>query len=300
MPAAKDFTFEPKVWQGHIEAYFRRKLAYGAFAFTPDDERPMSQNPGDTIHFPYYKKIGDAEEPAAEESLQVEPLLDDSFTATLKEVGKAVGIRDAAYRKSADKKEKISQEAQRQLGRVIAEKVDKDLILEIATASKNSFTATAAAEVAKIKNILQAKILGFGDLHMEAAVIFMHSLQYYDMIADDTTGFLKADANDPFKGIQGFQGRILDGMAVVTVDSIPEVSGGIDGKRAFDAYICKPNAYGYILGEDMELETDRDILAREDVMAMTHWYAVKNFHNKVASDDDRIIRMRTTTSFATA
>lgn len=296
MGATKNFTFTPKVWQAHIEAYFRRKLVYGAFAFEPDDERPMSQNAGDTIHFPYFKKIGDAQEPSVEEALEVEALTDDSFSATLKEVGKAVGIRDAALRKSATSKENNYKNAQSQLGRVIAEKIDKDLLTEIQTSYASAFTATAAAQVCNVSNILEAKILGFGDLHTDAAVMFMHSLQYLDFMRDSGTGFLKADASDPFKGIKGFQGRILDGMALITVDSVPEVAGGIDSKRAFDAFICKPQAYGYILGEEMQLESDRDILSREDVLAMTHWYAVKNFHNKISSDDNRIIRMRTTTS----
>jgi len=298
MGATKEFTFQPKVWQSHIEAYFRRKLVYGAFAFSPDEEKPMSQNPGDTIHFPYFKKIGDAEEPGAEDALQVEALTDDSFTATLKEIGKAVGLRDSALRKSAASKEANYKNAQSQLGRVLAEKIDKDLITEIGTSYKAGYTATANTQLCTVKNILEAKIVGFGDLHTEAAVMFMHSFQFLDFMKDDTAGFLKADANDPFKGIAGFQGRILDGMAIITVDSIPAVAGGIGGKKAYDAFICKPEAYGYILGEEMNLEVDRDILSRENVMAMTHWYAVKNFHNKISSDDDRIVRVRTATSIA--
>ena len=56
-----DFVFSPKVWKEHVAAFFRDQLVFGAIA---DRDDSLSQQPGTTINFPYFKSIGDAEEPA--------------------------------------------------------------------------------------------------------------------------------------------------------------------------------------------------------------------------------------------
>lgn len=256
MPASlpADFAFEPKVWKDHIDAYFDRKLVYGAFAVT---DNTLTGEPGTSINFPYFKAIGDAEEPAADEALTVDKLEDDSFSATIFEAGKAVGVRRAALRKSAARQEKVFNSVQSQIARVLAEKVDKKLIAEINTSGNytSGYLATAAAHVMTMTVIHTGLITAFGDKAPEAMVVFMHSQQYLSMLTDTTSGFIKADANDPWYNVPGFKGRIGN-MALVVVDTVPEVSGGIDGKKAYHAFACKANAYGFMNAEDMDLERD--------------------------------------------
>ncbi len=289
MPAtlSTDWNFEPKVWQDHISAYFDRKLSYGAFALRDDT---LMANPGDTVNFPFFKAIGDAEEPAEDEGLTVDNLQDDSFSATVKEVGKAVGAKDKALKKSAATRERIFGEAQSQIGRVMAEKVDKDLIAEIGTSGNytDGFTATAADDQLTVQNLNTARITAFGDRHDEAQVIFMHSLHLLTLLNDSTAGFLKADANDPMYNVPGFKGRLF-GMAVVTVDTLPQ-GADTDGKKAYYSFICKPNAYGIITKADLNPEQDRDILMREWVWTATMWYGVKAFHAKINAEDKKICR----------
>lgn len=287
---SSDFQFKPKVWQDHIQAFFRRKLVYGALALQDDT---LKAQPGDTVNFPFFKKIGDAEEPAEDQGLQVDNLSDDSFSATVKEVGKAVGVKRAALIKSATSQERNFKEAQEQIARVHAEKVDRDLLVEIQTASVQGFLAAGAGDVMTIRTLNLGRIKGFGDKHSESVATFMHSLQFLDMMNDSTAGFLKADANDPLIKVAGFEGRIL-GMAIITADSIPKRVGQIGGKDAYDAFIIKNNAYGILTKVDMEVDSDFDILHREWVFAGTQWYAVKNFHAKIASDDLKINKISTT------
>lgn len=295
---AADFVFEPKVWQDHISAYFDRRLVYGAFALRDDT---LTAAPGLTQNFPYFKKIGDAEEPAEESGLVVDNLEDDSFSCTVKEVSKAVGVRKKAFKKSAARTERIIKEVQEQIGRVMAEKVDKDLLTEMqddanSVNGASSFLATAAADVMNVRNLNIGKIKAFGDKHKDSVVCFMHSLQFLDLMNDTTAGFLKADAQDPMFLVEGFEGRLL-GMAIVTVDSIPKnVAGQIDGKDAYDAYVHKMNSYGFMVKQDMELESDYDILHRQWVFAGDQWYGVKSFHGKISSDDKKSARLRTTAS----
>lgn len=290
-----DFAFEPKVWKDHIDAYFTRKLVYGAFAA---QDNTLVGETGTTINFPFFKAIGDAEEPAADEALTVDKVQDDSFSATIKEVGKAVAVRRAALRKSAASREKNFSNVQSQIARVMAEKIDKDLIAEIATSGNyvQGYTATAAANVMTISALHTGIITGFGDKAQDAQVCFMHSQQYLSMMTDATSGFMKADANDPWYNVPGFKGRIGN-LALVVVDTVPAGST-IDTKKSYHAFVCKPSAYGFMLADNYELEMDYDILHREYVFAATQWYAVKGFHAKVSADDLKIARLTTTIAVA--
>jgi N4-gp56 family major capsid protein len=287
------WNFDPKVWQDHIDAYFRKKLVYGAFAAS---DNTLATAPGLTINFPYFKTIGDVEEPAEDEGLTVDNLSDDTFTATVKEVGKAVGIKKKAFKKSAASAERLMSQAQSQIGRRMAEKLDKDLLAEFSAGGNfvNGFTAAAAGDTMTAKNLLTAKIKGLGDRHDEAKVVFMHSLQLLDLMNDSSAGFMKADALDPNMLVQGFKGYLL-GMAVVTVDSVP-ASTQVGGKNTYRCFLHTADSYAFLTKQDMELESDYDILMREWVVAADQWYAVKSYHAKIDPSNYRTVECITTVS----
>lgn len=289
-----DLLFEPKVWQDHVGAYFREKLVYGQFAFNPDPSEQMKKaGSGDTIAFPYYGKISGAEKPTENVALSVDKLNDNSFSASVYEVGKALGFTDTAYVVSGDGKKGLTDEALRQMARVHAEQIDADLLEEIHTSYVDGYVGSQATDTMSVKKLLEAKVTAFGDRAEESVVCFMHSKQGLDLMQDSGTGFLKADANDPLYGMKGFIGRML-GMAIVTVDSTKRNTDGISsGVDSYEAIFCKEKAYGFMCKQEMRFEMDRDILARKDLMASTEWYAVKNFDSKYAADDRRIGRIVT-------
>lgn len=292
---SSNFVFQPKVWQDHIMAYFDRKLVYGAFALRDES---LTAAPGLTQNFPYFKKIGAAQEPAEDEGLAVDSLSDDSFSVTVKEVSKAVGVTKKAFKVSAARTDRIISEVQEQIGRVMAEKIDSDLLAEFSqdSACTVGFAAAAAGDTMNIRNMNTGKIKAFGDKHKDSVVIFMHSLQFLDMMTDTTAGFLKADALDPMFMVEGFEGR-LGGLAIVTVDTLPKnVGGQVGGKDTYDAYIHKSNAYGFMVKQDMELESDYDILHRQWVFAGDQWYGVKSFHATIDPLFKKTARLRTTSS----
>lgn len=289
---SSDFVFEPKVWKDHIRAYFDKKLVFGAIAARDDS---LSAQPGETVNFPYFKAIGAVQEPAEDEGLIVDKLQDDSFNCTVKEVGKAVGVKKKAFKKSAAQKEKIISEIQQQLARVHAEKVDADLVAEINTTGNyvQGFTAvTAATDYMNVRTLLQGQIAAFGDKYDQSVAVQMHSLQYLDLMKDTVAGFLKADALDPLWGMPGFQGRTPLGMALFVSDSCP-AGGTIDSKASRHAFVHKMNPYGIIIKQDMELESDYDTLQREWVFTSNEWYGVKSFHAKVNSLDYKTARITT-------
>jgi len=283
-----DFNFQPKVWKDHISAYFDQKIVWAAIAAV---DRELTGSPGETVNFPFFKSIPDAEEPAADEALQVDPLQDDAFQCTIKEVGKGVGVKDAALRKSATRRERIFEEIQRQIGRRFAEKVDDDLVSLVNTTGNHvdGFTATTASEVATITRINTAVTSGFGDRSDEAVALYMHSLHIQSLLNDPTAKFLQADASDPFYAVPGFRGRLL-GMAVIASDVVPAGSA-LGGKKSFHAFAMKPDPYGLCLAQEPEIETDRDILNREFVFAGTQWYGTVGLHSKIDAEDKRVTRM---------
>ena len=285
---ASDVSFVPKVWSDHITAFFDRKMGLGQLALL---DRTLTAEPGETVNFPYFKAIGDAQEPAESEGLEVDPLMDDAFSVTVKEIGKAVGWKDKSKRKSAASAETQEAEAQKQIARVFAEKVDRDIISTINSVGNYvaGYVATANTELATINRLLQSAITGFGDKQDEAVAIAMHSQDFLSIMTDTTAGFLKADANDPFWNAPGFVGRLL-GKALFVLDTMPEVAGGIAGRRAWQHFIFKANPFGIYMAQDMQVEKDRDILHRENLVAATMWYGVLGLHEKVSADDERVVR----------
>lgn len=287
-----DWSFDPKVWQDHIDAYFRTKLVYGAFAA---NDATLETAPGLTVNFPYFKAIGAVEEPAEDEGLTVDNLSDDSFSATVKEVGKAVGIKKKAFKKSAASADRLMQQAQMQIGRRMAEKLDTDLLDEFTTSGNyvNGYTATLSTHTMSASRLLEAKIVGLGDRADEAKVVFMHSRQYLNLMNDSGSGFMKADATDPLTLVKGFMGYIV-GLAVVVVDSTKATAAQIASTNAYRAFIHTEAAYAYLQKQDMEIEDDYDILMREWVVAADKWYAVKSMHGKVDTQDLRTVEVITT------
>lgn len=271
-----DFVFEPKVWKEHVSAYFRDKLVFGAIAMQDDT---LTREPGETVNFPYFKKIGAAEEPAETAALTVDSLSDDSFSATVKEIGKAVGITKKAFKVSAARTESIIQQITSQIGRVHAEKVDDDLLAEFDALGNNEAVTATVAGGANVRSINELKVTGFGDLHQDAMALQINSLDMLNLMNDTTTGLLKADATDPMISVPGFAGRLL-GMAVFEADKV----------AAGACYIHKMDAYGFMIKQDMELESDYDILAREWVFTGNQWYAVKSFHAKIDAEDKKSIK----------
>lgn len=313
-----DFRFEPKVWSEHAKAYFDQRLVYGAFALRNDELE--QEGTGLTVNFPYYNTIGPAEEPAENESLTPDNLTDDSFPATIFEAGKAVGITKKSFKKSADRVAGIVTEAQRQMARVMAEKVDRKLNNEI-TAYEGStldedtdltnvdgtdanyqnmligYKAAAAADNMTVRVLAEAKTRVFGDKAEQAVVCFMHSLQWLDSRLDKAAGFLQADANEPYSAINGFVGTLL-GMAIVVTDTVKKLDTQIGNTDAYLAHFHKVNPYGIIEKQDMEMDDDYDILARQFLFTANQWYGVKSFDRKIHSLDNKSGGIITTVSKA--
>lgn len=297
MPAtiAADFVFQPKVWQDHIMAYFDRKLVYGAFALRDDS---LTALPGLTQNFPYFKKIGAAQKPTEDEGLNVDNLSDDSFNVTVFEVSKAVGVSKKAFKMSAARTERVIQEVQEQIGRVMAEQIDADLLTALSSSYTTGYTSAAGNSygLMNIRSLNIGKTVAFGDKHKDSVVCFMHSMQYLDLLTDTTSGFLQANALDPMFMVEGFEGR-LAGVAIISVDTVPKnTAGQINSLNAYDAFVCKSNAFGFMVKQEMELESDYDMLHRQWVFAGDQWYGARSFDQTIDPLFKKTALIRTVTA----
>jgi phosphoglucomutase len=110
-----------------------------------------------------------------DDGLLVDGLSMTAFNVTVKEVSKAVGVSKKAFKVSAARTERVIQEVQEQIGRVMAEKVDADLLTAMTSSYTQGFLATDATGVMNITNMNIGKIVAFGDKHKDSVVCFMHS-----------------------------------------------------------------------------------------------------------------------------
>jgi len=307
---ASDLGFEPKVWSDHSKAYFDKKLVLGAFAVRNDDLEKIGT--GLTTNFPYYNSIGPAEEPTEDESLQSDNLTDDSFSATVFEVAKSVTFTERSFLASADGPAGMTAEANRQIGRVFAERVEEKLLGEIfqydgvntqtpgtdKTKYNNmtiGFTASAAAHTMTAQRFLQAMTLAFGDKKDDVQVCFMHSLQVLDLMQDTNSGFLKADANSPYNMLKGFVGNLF-GVPIIQYDGVPKASSQIANTDAYVAHFHKMGSFGIIEKKDVNMVEDYHSRERKYSITANHWYGVKSFDRKIHSLDQKAGGMITTVS----
>ena len=324
MPVTKaaNFTFDPQLAMRHIAGYFRRELVWGNLCWKLSAKKFSA--PGKTLTFPYFGNISDAEKPGEDDELAVDSLGDNQFTATVYEVGKAVGITDSAMYEMGCTHGEWESEAHSQIGRVMAEQVDKDLIAEISKDTehdavnpafvgditigsafgndKGANDAAFVSQLCNIRHISSALTQAFGDKRREAAAIVLHSEHYNAIETDVQAGFLQADANDPLHQVKGFIGKssMFFGLPFFINDNVPEAaditvtdSGGTTQKyKTYNMVILKKDAYGLMVKQKPSIEYARNILKRQDIMSSTQWYAVKGFHKKINAADQRIAMAR--------
>jgi hypothetical protein len=257
-------------------------------------DNTLESEPGETVNFPYYKNIGAVQKPAEDEGLSVDRLQDDAFSCTVYEVGKAVGWKDKNKRKSAQKAPE--DEAMRQLGERFAENLDGELI-ELINVDGNyvqALTSADGTDTLTIQKLLNHNITAFGDKSEKTIAYAMHSFHWLDIMSAGGSGFLVKTDNDPFNGLPGFKGRILN-CALFVLDTLPRLTD-IGAKKTYPVFSFKAQPFGVYKANDLQVERDRDILHRENIIAATMWYGLCSLHAKVHANDLRVAR----SSFATS
>lgn len=255
----------PEVMADMISAELPKKIKFAPLARV---DRTLEGQPGNTITVPKYAYIGDAEDVAEGVAMGTTVLSASTTQATVKKAGKAVEITDeSVYSGYGDP----VGEANNQLLLAIAAKVDNDSV----TALNAATLVHTAASVISYSNVVDA-IDKFEEEDDEPKILFIHPLQKSTLRKDPE--FI---ANVPNAYMSGVIGEIA-GCQVVASAKVPEVAGT---PGTYSNLIVKPGALDIYLKRDVQVEDDRDILAKTTVISADEHYTV------VLADDSKVVKL---------
>ncbi|GAA1175987.1 N4-gp56 family major capsid protein [Streptomyces rhizosphaericus] len=280
MPAGKTTAAQmivPDVWADMVQAKFKGALILGTLAL---DDNTLEGKPGDTVNFPKWTALGEAEDltegtPMTPEQLGTDP----GNSATIKEAGKAVELTDKSRLVAFGDP---YAETQRQLGVLIARKIDKDLT---AAAEAPGVITVDASTAALSWNVMVSGIEKFGDEwdpdNMAGLVI--HSVQRAALLRDPN--FISADKLGAGAVIpRGVIGQV-GGVNIYVSDRVTKTGTGAD--ITYNALLLRRGALGLLYKRRPIVETDRDILARTTVVTTNVHYATHRL------DDEGVVVLKT-------
>lgn len=256
----------PQVMADMISAGVKSKIKFSPLARF---DETLAGQAGDTITIPKYAYIGDAEDLTEGEAMGTTVLTASTQTATVKQAGKAVEITDKAALSGYG--DPVG-EAEKQLETSIAQKVDKDCVEALASAT---LTHDAVAVISY--NAVVDAIDNFEEEDDEQKVLFIHPLQKGTLRKDP-----KFIENVPNAFMTGVIGEIA-GCQVVASNKVPKDDVG----GTYSNLIVKPGALAIYLKRDVLVETDRDILAKTTVISADEHYVA------ALEDESKVVKLVT-------
>lgn len=260
----------PQVMADMINAGLPAKIKFTPLAKV---DNTLAARPGNTITVPKYAYIGEAEDVAEGVAMGTTVLTASTTEATVKKAGKAVELTDEAVLSGYG--DPVG-EATNQLKMSIADKVDSDCYTALKGAS---LVYDGSAGVISYEGVVKAVDL-FEEESDNAKVMLVHPKQI-------TALRLDADFKDinkyPLKTVMtGVIGEIAGCQVVASKKVALEggnyicpiiITGGEDNEQP---------ALTLYMKRDVELETDRDILAKTTVISVDeHYTAVLSNEAKV-------------------
>jgi hypothetical protein len=249
MPASANATkiadlINPQVLADMISAELPNAIAFAPLA---DVGRTLVGRAGNTLTMPRYSYIGDASDVAEGEDIPIAKLTTSEVEVTIKKVGKGVELTDEAILNGYG--DNVG-EAKNQIKMAIANKVDNDLVdaLRDASLTVPNATMTVAGMIAA-----RAK---FGEKVNQPAVLVINSENYVKIAQD----ILSIENTDKVL-MEGVVGKV--GTLQVAIS---------DKLSASEGFIVAKGALGLELKRDVMVETDRDIIAKTNVITGDEHY----------------------------
>lgn len=233
----------PQVLADMISAELPNAIALAPLATVG---RRLQGSAGNTLTMPKYGYIGDAVDVAEGEDIPISKMSTTTTQVTVKKAGMAIEISDESLLSAYGDTE---EEIRRQLRMSIGNKVDNDLFTALDGAT---LTATGAMTVA---GMLTARAK-FGEQVDQPAVIVISPNNY----AKIATEILNLENSDKV---------LIDGVVGKFAGLQVKVSGKVNDTTA---YIVASGALGIELKRDVNVESDRDILAKTTVYAVDEHY----------------------------
>lgn len=282
----------PEVWGDTVMAEVKGRAVMIPLAKV--DSRLQGQ-PGDTINFPKYGYIGDADELTEGVPMDTAKLSQTMGKATIKEVGKAIELTDTAQVTALGSPR---EEGTRQIATAVRRKMDGDLrtaLAEVTAAdAPNKVHASAPMTIPDVyesitwEGALTEAISLFGDEYQpeDMAAWIVHSHQHTQLLRDPN--FI--DATKFGAGATLIRGQIgvIGQVPVLMSDRATRTGAGTEvDPYVYTAALLRKEALGLSYKRQAIVETDRDILARTDLVTTNVHYAVKRL------DDSGVVLFQT-------
>lgn len=243
---------KPEVLKDMIKAELPNSIRFAPLA---NVDNTLVGRPGDTVTVPRFNYIGDASDVAEGAAIDLALLTTDSDQFTIKKAGKGIEITDEAILSGYG--DPLG-EGSRQLTMAIANKVDNDVLTELATTSL-AYTAGTEWNLDTIDNAIAV----FNDEDPEAVVLLMNpkdALKLRKNVAGDWTR--ASELGDKII-VSGAFGEVL-GAQVVRSNKLAEGT----------AYLVKRGALQIFMKRDVDVESDRDIVRKTTVVTADEHYGV--------------------------
>lgn len=233
----------PQVLADMISAELPNAIRFAPLAVVG---RKLEGRAGNTITMPKYGYIGDAVDVAEGEDIPISQMSTTTTQVTVKKAGKGVEITDEAVLSGYG--DPVG-ELKNQLKMAIANKVDNDVLDALKTAKLSSSGAMSVA------TLLSARVK-FGENVNQPAVAVMNSTNYGKIIGE----VLNLENTDKVL-IDGVVGKVA-GLQIAISDKLTDT----------EAYIVASGALGIEMKRDVQVESDRDIIAKLTVFTADEHY----------------------------
>lgn len=220
--------------------------------------RELQGTAGDTLKIPVYAYIGDAVDVAEGEAINTSILTATTKQVTVKKAGKAVEITDEALLSAYGSPE---DEAERQLGIALAQKIDNDCLEALGTIGAGMTVGDGTAILDK--DLIADALVKFGEDINEETFLIIAPEQYATIRKD--SDFVHIQQGEAI--INGEVGKLM-GCRIVVSNKIKANNG------KFTNFLVRQGALGIEMKRDIMTESDRDILKKTTVIsADVHYVA---------------------------
>lgn len=259
---------KPEVLKGIISYELKNAIRFSPLARV---DQTLVGQAGDTVTVPRFEYIGDAEDVAEGVAMGTSVLTTSTQKATIKKAGKAVELTDESVLSGYG--DPLG-EAARQLRLAIANKVDNDTLEALKTTTL--VHTTAAGGKLDIAAVEAAQAI-FNDEDDATMVLIANPADVIVLRNSAGEGWTRASALGDNLLISGTFGEVL-GAQVIRSRKVPKGT----------AYLVKAGALAIYLKRGVEVESDRDILAKTTVISADEHYGV------VLEDESKAVKITIT------
>lgn len=267
MPQTKmSNMFNPQVLKDMISAELVNAIRFAPLARV---DTTLQGRAGNTVTVPKWNYIGDAEDVAEGVAMGTTILTHSTQQATIKKAGKAVEITDEAVLSGYG--DPIG-EAGKQLKMAIANKIDNDALAALGRA-----TLTHAATGKLTVPVVEAAQAKFNDEDMAQMVLIANPADAADLRNNAAANWTRTGDLGDRMVVSGAYGEVL-GAQVIRSRKLAKGT----------AYLVKTGAIAMYLKRGVDVEDDRDILAKTTVISADEHYGV------VLEDESKVVKITLT------